>query len=104
MFWLSLAFFIVAIVGSIGVAAMRGWRLWRTFSGASRQADDALARLTASAAAAEARANSLDAHSERLATAIASLQDALAEFQAIRAAAAEPLALLAEIRGIVPHK
>jgi len=104
VFWLSLAFFIGALAGSIGFAAMRGWRLWRTFAGASQRADDALVRVTASAAAAEARANSLNVHSERLATAIASLQEALAELQAIRAAAAEPLAMLAAIRGVVPRK
>ena len=104
MFWLALAFFVVAVVGSIAYAAIRAWRLWRTLRGASRRAGDALDRVTASAAAAEAHATSLSGGTQRLTAATASLQVALAELQAIRAAVAEPFALLALLRGAVPRK
>jgi hypothetical protein len=104
MLWLALAFCIVAVVGSVAYAAARAWRLWRAFRGTSRRASDALGRVTASAAEAERHATSLTGGTERLAAATVSLQESLSELHAIRAAVAEPLALLGSIRGIVPRK
>jgi hypothetical protein len=104
MFWVALGFCIVAIVGSIAYAVARAWRLWRTFRATSRRASDALGRVTAAAAEAERHATSLSGGTERLAAATASLQESLAELHAIRAAVAEPLALLGSIRGVVPRK
>ncbi len=104
VFWLALAFFLVAIFGSLAYAAVRGWRLWRIFSATSRRANDALAKVTVAATAAEAHANALTGGTERLAAAAESLQEALAELQTISAAAAEPLALIGAVRGAVPRK
>ena len=104
MIWAALAFFVVAIAGSIAYAAVRGWRLWRTVGGTSKRTSEAVGRVSASAATAEARATRLTANTERLSAALERLQEALAELAVIRAAAAEPQALLATIRGIVPSK
>ena len=104
MFWLALAFFLVAVLGSLAYAGLRAWRLWRTLRGTSRRAGEALDRVTASAAAAEAHATSLSGGTQRLTAATTSLQEALAELHAIRAAVAEPLALLAVLHGAVPRK
>ena len=60
--------------------------------------------MLASAATAEEHVASLTDGTERLATAMERLQTSLAEFAAIRAAAAETGALLASIRAMVPRK
>ncbi|MGN6800129.1 MAG: hypothetical protein ACTHKS_18490 [Gaiellaceae bacterium] len=104
MFWLALAFCLVAVIGSIGVAATRAWRLWRTVRATAKAATDAVGRVMTSAAAAEAHAVSLSAGTERLSAAIAHLQGSLEELAVIRAAAAEPRDLLKSIRGLVPRK
>ncbi|MGZ4332956.1 MAG: hypothetical protein ACXVRJ_01605 [Gaiellaceae bacterium] len=104
MIWIALAFCVVAVIGALSYAGSRAWRLWRTIRGTARQASDALARVTTSAAAAETHAVGLSAGAERLAAATARLQEALAELAAIRAAAAEAQGLLASIRGAVPRK
>src|SRR5579885_423364 len=104
MIWIAVAFFVVALVGSASYAATRAWRLWKTFRSVSGAATEGLARVSASAAAAEAHAVGLSGGSEQLAAATERLREALAELAVIRAAAAEPRALLAGLRGSVPRK
>jgi hypothetical protein len=101
---LALAAMLVAVIGSTAVLVHRGLRLWRTFRGTSKRASDALERLAEASAVAERRANGLSANSERLAAATARLQSSLAELAVIRAAAAEPRALLAVVRAAVPYR
>jgi hypothetical protein len=104
VFWLALAVCLLAVRGSIGYAAMRGWRLWKTARATATAATDAVGRVVTSAAAAEKRAVSLTSGTERLSAAVAHLQASLEELAVIRAAAAEPRKLLASIRGLVPRK
>ena len=104
MFWLALAFCLLAVLGSIGYAATRAWQLWKTVRAVAKAATDAVGRVTTSAATAEERAVALTAGTERLSTAITHLQGSLEELAVIRAAAAEPRNLLASIRGLVPRK
>ena len=104
MFWLALAFFLVAVLGSLGFAALRAWRLWKTVRATAKAATDAVGRVMTSAETAERRAVSLTAGTERLSAAITQLQASLEELAAVRAAAAEPRKLLASIRGLVPRK
>ena len=104
MFWLALAFCLVAVVGSIGYASTRAWRLWKTVRSTAKAATDAAGRVMTSAAAAEERAVSLTAGTERLSTAITHLQGSLEELAVIRAAADEPRSLLESIRGLAPRK
>ena len=104
MFWAALAFCLFAVLGSIGYAATRAWRLWKTARATAKAATDAVGRVMSSAAAAEERAVSLGSGTERLSTAVAHLQKSLDELAVIRSAAAEPRDLLASIRGLVPRK
>jgi hypothetical protein len=104
VFWLALTFCLVAVVGSIGYAATRAWRLWKTVRATGKAANHAVSRVMSSAATAEERAASLSAGTERLSSAITHLQASLEELAVIRAAAAEPRELLASIRGLVPRK
>jgi len=104
VFWLALAFCLVAVLGSIGYAATRAWRLWKTARATAKAANEALGRVMSSAAIAEEHAVSLTAGTERLSSAITHLQASLEELAVIRAAAAEPRDLLRSIRGVVPRK
>ena len=104
MIWIAVAFCLLAVIGSIAYAAVRGWRLWKTVRATSGRASEEVGRLMASAAVAEQHASSLGAGTERLADAMEHLQASLAELAVIRAAAAEPRNLLASIRGLVPRK
>jgi phage tail tape-measure protein len=104
MIWIAVAFCLLAVIGSIGYAATRGWRLWKTIRSTARAANYEVNRVMSSAAAAETRALSLTAGTERLSTAITHLQGSLQELAVIRAAADEPRSLLASIRGLVPRK
>jgi len=104
VFWLALAFCLVAVVGSIGYAAVRGWRLWKTVRTTTKAATDAVGRVLSSAATAEEHAVALTAGTERLSAAVTHLQASLEELAVIRAAAAEPRDLLNSIRGLVPRK
>jgi len=102
--WIALAFCLVAVIGSIAYAAMRGWRLWRTVRATSKRGTEAAERVMASAAVTEEHVGSLTTGTERLAAALERLQASLAELAAIRTAASEARALLASIRGVVPRK
>jgi hypothetical protein len=102
--WAALTFCLVAVIGSIAYAALRGWRLWRTVRATSTRATEAGERVMASTAVTEEHVVSLTTGTERLAAAMEHLQASLADLAAIRAAASEASALLASIRGVVPRK
>jgi len=104
MIWIAVAFCLVAVLGSLAYAALRGFRLWRTSRAVSRRATDAIAAVTASAARTEERARGLTENAERLTMATERLQVSLAELSAIRRAAAEPQSLVRSVRGVVPRK
>ena len=104
LIWLCAAFLVVALLGSIAVAATRGWRLWKTFSAVSKRTGDAVEQVAATAATAEQRVTSLSANTERLTRAIEHLQESLAELAVIRAAANEVRDGVAAVRGVVPRK
>jgi hypothetical protein len=102
--WIALAAMIVSVGASLGLAAARGWRAWRTFRSFSRSIGRALDAVLASAAAAEERAVSLSAHTERLTLAVSHLQGSLDRVGRLRAAAGETQAAIARLRGAVPRK
>jgi hypothetical protein len=104
LLWLPLAFLVVAIVGSLAVAALRAWRLWRTTRSLSRRLTEAIGRVTAASASAEERATALTGATERLGGAVARLQRSLAELAVLQEAAGEARAAYAAFRGIVPTK
>jgi hypothetical protein len=104
MIWIAVAFCLVAVLGSLAYATLRGLRLWRATRAASQRAADAIGAVTASAARAEERALGLTEKSERLAAATERLQVSLAELAVIRRAAAEPRTLLGSLRATVPRK
>jgi len=102
--WIAVAFCVLAVAGSGWYAGVRGLATWRAFRHTSGRAGDALGRLAARAAEAEGHAIRVSAGSERLSASVERLRRSLAELAAIRAAAAEPQALLAALRGAVPRK
>ena len=102
--WIALAFLILAVLGSIGYAATRAWRLWKTVRALGGAVSDAIGRLTASAETAERKATSLNEHATRLEAATTRLQGSLAELALLRAAAGEARAVFTAVRGTVPRK
>ncbi|MBA3844991.1 MAG: hypothetical protein H0X39_20655 [Actinobacteria bacterium] len=102
--WISLAFLLVAVLGSGTVLALRVLAAWRTFKAVSSAASDALGAVVQSAEQAETHALGLAGGSDRMAAANAHLQQSLAELGALRNAAGEAQALIAGIRGSAPRK
>jgi hypothetical protein len=98
MVWIALGFMVLAVGGSIGVAAVRGWRAWRVFKGASSRVTDAIGACVATAGQAEARVAAIAAGGTRLGAATVRLQRSLAELEVIQQAAAEPRALARSLR------
>jgi hypothetical protein len=102
--WISLAFLVVVLLGSVAYVAVRGWRAWRTFRAFSRTVEGAVASVLSRAAKAEERAVGLTDGATRLSTATARLQASLERLAVLRAAAGEASAVLAALRGSVPRK
>jgi hypothetical protein len=86
--WLSLLFLVVAAVGSIALALVRGLRTWRTARRVSAATTAALDDVMRRGEQAEAKASALSVKSARLESAVAQLQESLAELAVLRAAAA----------------
>jgi hypothetical protein len=104
LIWLCGAFLVLAVFGSLAVAATRGWRLWKTVSGTMGRMTDAVEHVTASAATAEQRATSLTENTERLNRGVVRLQESLAELAVLRGAADEFGEQLRVLRAYMPTK
>ena len=104
VFWVALAFLLVAVLGSIARAVTRAWRLWKALGAFSGALAEPLERVSVSAAAAEQKANRLDGHATRLEAATVRLQQALAELAVLQAAFAEARTGFSTARGVVPRK
>jgi hypothetical protein len=102
--WYPVAFLVVALVASLAVAIARGLRMWRSFRAFSGSAGAAMSAVTTAAEQAETHAVAFAAATERLERAQVRLQQSLAEFAVLRAAADEVRATVAGVRGIVPRK
>ena len=102
--WIPLAFLVVAAVGSLVHAALRGWALWRAFRRTSRRVNRGLAHVADTAADAERHAVAPSGNAERLAAAASRLQLSLAELAVLRVAYAEGRGLFSSLRGTVPRK
>ncbi|HZP73818.1 MAG TPA: hypothetical protein VFA97_10630 [Gaiellaceae bacterium] len=104
LLWLPLAFLVVALAGSLAIATVRAWRLWRTVRALSKRITEAVTQVTDAAATAEQHATALTGATERLVDGVARLQRSLAELAVLRAAAGEARAAYAAFRGFVPTK
>jgi hypothetical protein len=102
--WLALLFLVVAILGSIAYAALRAWRLFKTFRSTMSRAGDALGGVTDKATEAERHASALSTNAERLTHALDRLQEALAELAILRTAYGEARSAFASVRGFAPRK
>jgi cell shape-determining protein MreC len=102
--WVSLLFLVVAIVGSIAVAVLRGLRAWRTFKRFTRTTTAAMERVLETAAEAERHAVAFTESTEKLNAALAHLEQSRAELAVIQSAAAEARTSLTSFRGAVPRK
>src|SRR4051812_19325146 len=104
LIWISLAFLILAVVGSALVLVARARTTWRTLRTFSDATSGAIASLEQSASAAEARAVSLSGGSQHLQAAISRLERSLAQLTVLRGALDEVRAGVGGVRGAVPRK
>src|SRR6185312_1419010 len=74
LFWTPFAFLVVSLAGSATWAALRGWRLWKSFRRVSGRLAGEADRLVAKGEATEKRAVAATANAERLAHAADRLQ------------------------------
>ena len=102
--WLSLLFLIVAVTGSITVAALRALRAWRAFKRFTKTTNAAVGHVLSTAGEAEAHAIRLATGSARLSDVLAHLQASLAQLSVIQSAAADARASLFSFRGSMPRK
>ncbi len=102
--WISLLFLVLAVVGSIAVAASRGLRAWRTFRRFSKTTSAAIGGVLETAAEAEQHAVAFTEGTEKLSAALARLQESRAQLAVIQAAATEARSTLFAFRGAVPRK
>ncbi|MFL5962403.1 MAG: hypothetical protein ACJ757_05865 [Gaiellaceae bacterium] len=102
--WISLLFLLVALLGSVAIAAYRGLRVWRSFRRLSKTISAAVRKVLETAAEAERHAVALSEGTERLSAALARLEESRAELAVIEAAAGEARSSLLSFRGTVPRK
>jgi hypothetical protein len=102
--WISLAFFVVALVGSVTYVVLHGLRTRRAARSFSESAEEGLAALEAGTARMERATASLEEKSERLAAATAQLHKSRAELAVLTAAAGDLGTDLNAIRRTLPRK
>ena len=86
LIWICLRFLVVAVVGSVTVAVVRGLHAWRAVRGLTRAVSSAIDDVLRRGEAAEAHAVALTEKSTRLTASIAHLQESLAELAILRSA------------------
>src|SRR3954452_7538640 len=84
LIWISLAFLLLAVVGSASVLFLHARATWRTLRTFSDATSGAMADVERSAAAAEERATALAGGSEHLQAAIGRLERSLAQLAVLR--------------------
>ena len=104
LLWLPLAFLVVAVFGSLVVAAVRGRHLWRLARGVSGPLAEAVDRVAASAALAGEKADALAGAGERFDAARERLRHSVAELAVLQAAAGEVQAGIDELQDLMPRK
>jgi uncharacterized membrane protein len=102
--WISLLFLVLALVGSIALAASRALRAWRTFKRFSKTTSAAIEGVLETAAEAERHAVAVAEGTQKLSAALARLEESRAQLAAIQAAAAEARSTLFAFQGAVPRK
>jgi phage shock protein A len=95
---------VVAVIGSLVVAVIRGVRLWRSFDSFNATLATELARVTDAATVTEAHVVALDERSERLEEATAQLQQSLARLRVLTDAAKSLGGQAAAVGRAVPKK
>src|SRR4051794_31967580 len=101
--WISLFFFVAALVGSSAFAVVHGLRTWRAARALSGAAGEGLDRVSRGAAEAGAHAGALSDGNVRLAVAVERLQRSRAQLTLLRDAATRARATL-DPRRALPRK
>jgi hypothetical protein len=102
--WLSLAVFLVCLIGGLTLAGVRALAAWRAFRLLQRRVGDALADATRRLAETETRVTGVSEAIERLDEARRRLQAGLAVAALLAGATGDTRAVVGRIRGLVPRK
>jgi hypothetical protein len=101
---IALLFLVLALVGSIVFAVVRGLRLWRTFASFNSELATVLVTVTDAATVTESRVLALSERTARLDEATARLQESLARLRVLTDAARSLGGQAATVRRAVPKK
>ena len=104
LFWLSLAVFLVLLLGSIAFAALRGLELWRAFKRLSREAGSELDRIARTSAEIELHLQAAAASGTRLDAAVTRLGHSRARLNVLTAALADARAAVGRVTAVYPRK
>jgi len=101
--WIGLAVFVVAIIGGIVSAGVRGLAFWRRFGSFRRRLDVAVVETTRLIDGIQPRVDKASASAVRLEEARTRLQESTAAASVLFAAFGEALALLRRVSAFVPR-
>jgi hypothetical protein len=104
LFWLALAIAVVAVVGSLVFATLRGLALFRSFKRLSRELGHSVDRIAGSAAGIERHLELAAESGSRLDASLARLRGSRARLSVLTAAIADVRASLGRITAVVPRK
>ena len=104
LFWLSLAFAVVATVASLVFATLRGLRLFREIRQLSRFMDTELEQISESSESIERHLSLAAASGERLEASLARLHAARARLNVLMSAIADVRATVGRVTAVVPRK
>jgi predicted nuclease with TOPRIM domain len=104
LLWASLALFLAAVVGGVAFCAVAAVRGWRTFRSVSRSLTQSLEERLAEAEALAERAERAGARTEEVLAAVARLRRSVARARVLLVAFGEVTSLWSALRRLVPVK
>ena len=104
LFWLALAIAVVAVVGSVAFATLRGLALFRAFKKLMRELGESTDRIAGSAAGIERHLELAAESGSRLDASLGRLQGSRARLSVLTAAIADVRASVGRITAVLPRK
>jgi phosphopentomutase len=104
LFWLALAFLVVAVVGSVAYAVVKGIELWRAVKQLGRVTADELDRIARASGEIELHLQAAAASGTRLEASVAELHRSRARLNVLTSALADARAAVGRFTSVVPRK
>ena len=104
LFWLTLAFALLLILGSIAYAALKGLEFWRAFKLLSHRTTEELDRIARATAEIELHLQAAAASGTKLDASLTRLRSSRARLTVLTTALADVRASVGRITGVMPRK